>query len=123
MIKEAVGKDAYLIRQSEGWVEQPNGTPFFNVDVTLLESTASLKYEVLNDLVLCREVDELRFELVRLSRKVELLLKLEFDSTARMAIDHPQGSHYNIQRPRLVEAIRVQTKPIGESLRRLEAKL
>jgi len=121
-IKQAVDSNANLVEQIKQWIEKP-GTPSFNVDLTLLESTASLKYEILDDVELCKEIDHLRFELVHLSRKVDLLLNLEFNPSARMAIDDPKQSPYNILRPRLVESLKVHLEPVADTLEKLKTKL
>lgn len=122
-IKDSVDKNAYLVGQIEEWVGQPDGILFFNVDLPLLESTASLKYEVLDDIELCREIDHLHYELVHLSRKVDILLELEFNPSARKAIDHPKGSRYNILRPPLIESIKSHLPALTKTIRLLQSKL
>ena len=61
-LRQAVDQNMYLLGQIEDWISK-GGAPFFNVDLTVLESTASMKYEVLDDIPLCRQIDHLRFEL------------------------------------------------------------
>jgi len=122
-IKNAVESNAYVVGQITDWIEKPGGTPFFNVDLPLLESTAALKYEVLGDIELCREIDHLRFELVHLSRKVDLLLDLEFNPSARLAIDDPKGSMYNILRPSLVASLKAHIETIKGVIATVGTKL
>lgn len=50
----------------------------YNTDPLLLDSTASLKYEIIDDLDLNRQLDVLRYELQHLHRKVKLRWQLEF---------------------------------------------
>ena len=116
-IKESVKKNVGLLKQIEEWITNPGGTPFFNVDLPLLESTANLKYEILHDINLCREIDHFRYELTHLSRKIDLLLGLEFDSSARNVKDTPQGltSMYSLLRPDLVKAIHSHIQPIQDT--------
>jgi len=122
-IKNAVESNAKLVEQMADWIAEPGCTPFFNVDLPLLESTAALKYEVLGDIGLCREIDHLRFELVHLSRKVDLLLDLDFDPSARLAISDPKGSMYNILRPPLVESLKVHIGTVKDVIATVQVKL
>lgn len=122
-LKETVDKNSYLIEQIKDWLSKPGGTPFFNVDLTLLEATATLKYEILNNIELCREIDTLRYELTHLSRKINVLLELEFNPSARMAVTGPEGSLYLLFRPKLTESIRVHLEPITKALESLKTKL
>ena len=122
-LKGAVDKNGYLIGQIHEWVSKSGGTPFFNLDLTLLESTATIKYDLLADIDLCREIDYLRFELTHLSRKVDILLDLEFNPSSRMAIDAPEGSMYYKLRPKLVQAISSHIEPIKKTVEQLQTKL
>lgn len=76
----------------------PDSVITYNVDTSLLESTASLKYEIIDHLDLNRRLDALRYELQHLHRKVELQLEVEFSSTSAIT-----RSHYRV---RLVDTIR-----------------
>ena len=49
-------KNKYLLGEIRRWISQPGATPFFNVDLTVLDATATSKYEVLNDFELCRDI-------------------------------------------------------------------
>jgi hypothetical protein len=121
VLKRAVDQNDYLADEIEEWLGK-GGVPYFNVDLPLLESTASLKYELL-DAGLCQEIDHLRYELGHLARKVDLLLGLEFNPSARFAISSPAGSIYNELRPKLVESIRAHLQPIQKTLDQLKGKL
>ena len=121
VFKRAIDQNAYLVGQIEEWLGK-GGFPYFNVDLPLLESTASLKYELL-DAGLCQEIDHLRYELGHLARKVDLLLGLEFNPSAKFAISSPVGSIYNELRPKLVESIQVHLQPIRKTLDQLKGKL
>jgi hypothetical protein len=122
-LKETVDKNLYLIEQIKDWLSTSGGTPFFNVDLTLVEATATIKYEILNDIELCREIDTLRFELTHLSRKINVLLELEFNPSARMAVSEPESSFYLLFRPKLVDSVRVHLEPITRTLESLKTKL
>jgi hypothetical protein len=53
------------------------------VDVALLESTASLKYEILCDIPLCERLDRVRSELTLIQRMVDNLTKADTDGSLR----------------------------------------
>jgi hypothetical protein len=55
---------------------------FFNVELTVLESTGATMYELL-DPALCAGIDSIRYELAHFAREVDILLELEFNATAR----------------------------------------
>lgn len=115
-IKETVIKNISLVGELEVYVRA--GSPFINVDLSLLDSTANLKYEVLDDIDLCREIDDLRFELEHLSRMVDLLLSLDFNPSARLAIN-TQGRLYDQLRPELIDSITKRIKFIKPLLGKL----
>ncbi len=124
-VRQTIDHNSYLIDQIEEWLNK-NGFPFFNVDLSLLESTASLKYELL-DISLCRQIDQLRYELTLLGRKVNLLLELEFDPSAKRAVMR-QGevgttSTYAELHPMVVDAIKAHIAPIRQTLQDLKSKL
>lgn len=122
-LKASLDKNKHLITEINKWVGQTGGTPFFNVDTTVLESTAAIKYDLLNDIDLCRKIDYLRFELIHLSRKVNILLDLEFHPSSRLAIDCPEGSMYNKLRPILVQSIHSHIDSIQDTIESLEPQL
>jgi hypothetical protein len=125
VLRSAVDHNADLLVMIET-VMGKGGFPTFNVDLPLLESTASLKYELL-DADLCREIDRLRYELTHLARKVDLLLKLEFDPSAKnvgLALDGSgETSEYMQLRPKLVGAIIAHIAPINTMIANLQARL
>jgi hypothetical protein len=122
-ITRSVNQNDYLVGQVEDWLNK-GGAPYFNMDMPLLESTSSLKYELL-DVELCQKLDHLRFELDHLARKVDLLLKLEYDPTARLAMPGPNGPVmiYDMLRPGLAQAIQKHIPPIRKTAGELKAKL
>lgn len=122
-LRDTVDRNAYLVGQIEKSINKPGCISFLNVDLTLLESTSTLKYEVLDDIELCKQIDVLRYELVHFSRKVDLLLDLEVDPSARLATSAPAGSMYNLLHPKLAEAINVHIKPVKEMITSLQEKL
>ena len=119
-LKRTVEHNCNLVDQIQESL-RGNNCPYTNVDLTLLESTASHKYELL-DAQLCQEIDELRYELGRLERKLDLLLDLEFHPSAKLAITSSAGSHYCEMRPALVESTKVNLQRIRERLNQLNSK-
>lgn len=122
-ILNAVKSNADLVKEIKAWTEDKGGYPFFNVDLSLFEATASLKYEVLDDFELCQAIDHLRFELSHLARKIDKLFDLEFDSQSRIAISSALGSMYNEFRPPLIESIGVHLDEISECIEKLKPRL
>jgi len=52
-----------------------------NVDLGILDATATLKYELLDDFELCKKLDDLRFHLTQVHCKLDLLLRMYFDGS------------------------------------------
>ncbi|WP_417383971.1 hypothetical protein [Gimesia sp.] len=78
-LKAAIKHNNDLLANLSEWVSNPGATPFFNLDLAILNSTSSIKYEYLEDFSLCEEIDKLRYELTHLTRKVDALFNLRFD--------------------------------------------
>ena len=59
------------------------GNTYFavNIDLSLLESTRSLKYEVLDDINLSRDVDEVSYQFSSLYRLIAIELEMEFSGS------------------------------------------
>jgi hypothetical protein len=112
-LQQAVKHNIDLVGEVEKWIGQEEYR-YFNVDLTLLESTASLKYELL-DIDLCREIDHVRFELSHLGRKVDALLNLQINPWT--------GATHTILRKGLVEAIKVHLDPLKKTLSGLQDRL
>lgn len=72
-LKEAMSKNLQLVTQAGQ--ELKDQTIFYNVDTTLLEATASLKYELITNIELNRLVDSVRYELDHFRRKLDLQLE------------------------------------------------
>ncbi len=121
-IKSAIDSNSQLIERLAETVDSPGRTPTFNVDTTLFASTSAIKYEILDDIKLCENIDRLHFEISHLSRKIDLLLNLDFSPTARLAIDGPGGSMYNILRPPLVDSIKESIKVIKNLIATVNTK-
>jgi len=83
----------------------PGVAIFYNFDISLLESTASLKYEVISNLTLNKELDSIRNALRLLHGKVELQLEIAY-STFRAI-----GSYAQI-RGQLMDSIAQQVPPL-----------
>jgi hypothetical protein len=77
LLSETLQKNLKLVEQMENQVK-PEYVIFYNVDTLLLESTSSIRYEIIDDLNLNRQIDSIRYELLHLHRKVELQLEIEY---------------------------------------------
>ncbi len=121
-LKSTVEANTNWLDQILAWVNK-SGYPFFNVDLTVLESTAALKYEFLDDIPLCGEIDRLHFELIHFARKVDLLLSLQFNPQAHLTISGPHGNMLNELRPGLVKSLNDQAPAVKKFLAELAPKL
>lgn len=98
LLREALEKNLALVAQMTREVE-PGRVIFYNVDTSLLESSASVKYEVIGNLALNKLLDSIRYELQHLHRKVELQLEIQYSSFRAI------GDYLQV-RERLIDAIR-----------------
>jgi len=101
-ISQAVNHNDYLVGEiwTHFFVNSPQTIPTFNVDLTVLDATAGVKYEVL-DIGLCRGIDQLRYELSHLARKVDTMFFLQ---SKDVAYSGPAG-HYSTVYGRLYREI------------------
>jgi len=111
-LEAALRKNQKLVQQMKTELT-PQSVIFYNVDTLLLDSTSSIKYQLIEDLRLNQLLDSIRYELAHLHRKVELQLEIEFSAFKEM-----QG--YQNRRSRLISAIhdhfpRIESE-IGEAL-------
>jgi len=77
---------------------KPEVVIFYNVDTQLLESTSSIKYEIIDDLNMNRQLDSIRYELLHLHRKIDLQLDIEYSAYKAMG-------NYMARRTQLIGAI------------------
>jgi hypothetical protein len=97
-LSQSVDKNLHLVKQIEIWLTD-SSTPYYaGMDLTLLDSTASLKYELIGDIALCRRIDHLRYEIGRLARKLDGLINVELNPST--------GASHTQLRTKLVEAIK-----------------
>lgn len=108
LLRDTLVKNHALLQQMVAEVK-PDYVIFYNVDNTVLDSTASLKYELLDDVVLNRLLEHIRYELQHLHRKVELQLEIEYGSFLTT-------SHYRQMRSRLLEAITGHLQPLSTKI-------
>jgi hypothetical protein len=120
VLRRAIDHNSYLLGIIDD-LTQKGRAPTFNVDLPLLESTAALKYELL-DVALCQKIDHLRFELSHLARKVDALLELQGNATAR-ATNLDGQSLYSVLHQGLIETIRVHIGPIKTTIAELQSLL
>lgn len=92
---------------------KPGVVMFSNVDVLLLEATASLKYEYIDDPELNKRLDELRYELQHIHGLMALQLEIEYGAYRSM-------SGYTETRALLVESIQ---EPIPGLVEEIDATL
>lgn len=116
-LKTSIDHNNTLLGELSQWVESPGGTPHFNMDVTLLEATSVLKYELLNDVKLCEDIDRLRYELIHLSRKVDTLFNLRFDPIFLTQTHGENGKRLNEAHTLLSKSIK---KHLGEIIPTIE---
>jgi hypothetical protein len=103
-----------------------NAAPTFGLDLALLDATSQSKYETLDDIDLCANIDHLRFELDHLDRQVDSLLRLELDSGAKSAVfvqDGAATSLYSRAHPQIVNNIQVRLEPLETECKALLARL
>ncbi len=125
-ILNAVVSNADVVATLKDWIQHTDAWLSLNVDLSIFEATASLKYEVLDDFELCQAIDHLRFELSHLARTLDQLLDLDFHPSAKLSVSWPGGtkeSMYNLLRPRLIEAIGGQLGPISQCIEELKRRL
>lgn len=77
MILESLQKNLALIAQIEEQLK-PETVIFYNVDTQVLESTSSIKYEIIGDFSLNQRLDSIRYELLHFHRKIELQLEISY---------------------------------------------
>ena len=97
------------------------GVPFFNLDLTVMDATATLKYKTL-DTSVAQEVDRLRYDLSRIARNVDLYVSLYYDTLAMVA--QTEGKTiYSFKSPDLIAGILSHAEPIKESARAVLSQL
>ena len=52
-----------------------------NLNLSVLEATSSLKYEVMDDIVLSRDIDAIAWRLSYLQRQIEIRFEMEFSAS------------------------------------------
>jgi hypothetical protein len=119
VLLESLRKNYALVEQMEQEL-RPERVIFYNVDTQLLESSGSIKYEIIDDLDLNHRLDSIRYELLHLHRKVELQLEIEYSS-------YKMIDNYMQRRATLVGAIREHLprikQEIADALSILEVQL
>jgi hypothetical protein len=86
----------------------PQQIVFQNLDLSILDSTASLKYEVLDDIDFCRRLDSLRAESRQAYTQLDQLRNVDFDGTLRsltLNINDQNVSAYGHMRHALVASL------------------
>ncbi len=117
LFHETLEKNKSLLEQMSRELD-PKYIIFYNVDTSLLESTASLKYEIIDNSELNRRLDTLRYELQHIHRKVELQLEIAY--SALMAMSNYLTIRANLisatkgHLPRIIEEIDQVLKIIDE---------
>jgi hypothetical protein len=73
LITDTLNKNKDLVLQMKSEIS-PQYVIFYNVDLTILDAVTSIKYQVIKDIELNRQIDNARYELEHLHRKVDLYL-------------------------------------------------
>lgn len=111
-LEAALRKNQQLVQQMKTELT-PQSVIFYNVDTLLLDSTSSIKYQLIEDLRLDQLLDSIRYELAHLHRKVDLQVEIEFSAFKAM-------QRYQVRRSQLISAIRDHfpriESEIGEAL-------
>jgi hypothetical protein len=79
MYFKTLQKNRALIKQMLNEVK-PNFVIFYNVDLSIMESTASNKFELINNMGLNEAIDILRYELTHLRRKVDMQFEMQYSA-------------------------------------------
>ena len=98
MVKETLQSNLEIIDWAADELE-PETILVYNVDTQLLESTSSIKYEIIENTELNRRLDSIRYELLYLHHKLELQFGIAFISYAAM-------SNYMERRKELIRVIK-----------------
>ena len=77
MLRDSLIKNRGLLEQIEREL-RPTVVIYYNVDTQILESTASIKYEIIDDLELNQQLDYIKYELLHIHRKIELQLTVAY---------------------------------------------
>lgn len=83
LFKGTLNKNKGLIIQAKNDLTNGN-VIFYNVDISLLESTSNLKYEIIEDLEFNNSLDSVRYELGHLNKKISLFLEINFSTFRSM---------------------------------------
>ena len=113
MLHDSLIKNRGLLEQIEREL-RPTVVIYYNVDTQILESTASIKYEIIDDLELNQQLDYIKYELLHIHRKIELQLTVAYGEY-RVA-----GGRQNFiqARTELTNAILVHVPTIQEAITR-----
>jgi hypothetical protein len=83
LLRDSVTMNLQLLLKMQKEVT-PSSVLFYNVDTSLLDATASLKYEVIDNLELNRLLDAFKHSLLILHRKIELQVDMQYSTFASM---------------------------------------
>jgi len=119
LLRDTFDRNRGIISRLEKSVSSKESVTF-NVDLTQLESTASLKYELIDDLDLNRRLDRARYALSHLSRAVELHAGVLFDP-ARMR--STLGPLPDMVTKEVREALSITRKAINEAVEAIDEAL
>ena len=122
-LRDTVQTNLDTVQRVISAIQNPNGIVLFNADSSLLEATASLKYELIDDIALCQQIDRVRYQLGSFSKMVTTLLDLEFNATARALSFTGGQSMYAAMRSPLVDGLRGDASTLIDALEKLKSKL
>jgi hypothetical protein len=78
VVKEALNKNVALLEQMEREIK-PGLIVFYSLHTSVLESTSSVKYEIIDDLDLNKELDVIRYELIHIQHKLQIHTRTGYD--------------------------------------------
>ncbi len=120
IIRDALKKNYDLLLEIQSDLSLENLT-FHNVDSLLLESVGSIKYEIIDDLEFNKFIDEIRYDIQHIHKRIDLQLEITFSSySATTSYTKNRNmlisSTYN-QTPVILTKIKKALKLIDEKLR------
>jgi hypothetical protein len=124
-LKVAIGRNLGNLANDKLHIDDSGVVPS-GVDLALLQATASSKYDVLGDILLCAKIDEVRFHLEHVGRHLDELLRLDSDSTARVArvsVGGNEQSFYEYRRPQLAGIIKSHIATLEDEGRQVWSRL
>lgn len=120
-LKEAAEKNIFLVTEGQKYLDA-GGHPYYDLDLTLLDATASLKWDIIQSVEICKQTDLVRFELAHASRKLDQLVNLFFNPSSRavnLTIDGMKVSAFHWMDSHLRESLKQQLPRVSGECKKL----